>query len=566
MRPLAPLLILAFTACDRAADGVIVDDDAIDNEVTDTGSSELDDTADTGVSDTEPPEWEASYQSGTVVDVKSGRLSGTEEGDLRVFRGVPYAAPPVAGLRLRDPEPVAPWSGTLDASTFGPACPQRSVGVVDWLSQVDETDEDCLTLNVWAHDDGTAKPVMVWLHGGAFFYGAGSQNMYDGAAIASDDVVVVTINYRLGALGFLAHPELGANIGNNGTGNFGLKDQVMALQWVHDNIAALGGDPNNVTVFGESAGGISTCILATTPAAAPLIDKVIGQSQVGCHQLATATEPGAVGGAPAKAYSEELVDTLGCADATDMLACLQAVPVDNYLDAVQVTDLLTDMNTPFPFPWVDGSFVPQQPGEAYASGSTDVPMLLGTTQDEATLFLSTQAPITWLGVPSKFDTLTHDRDLTNEALESYPVWRFPLPRDAFLTFATDAMFSCPTQSLASSTAAGEPVYLYEFQDKSLTTAALGSHHAIELPYLFNTFAAMGMFPTPSNKSLGAAMRGAWTSFARTGTPQIDGGWPAYQDGGEILVLDDSWGLIHAEDHRNGRCDALATSGIGLSTP
>ena len=563
MRPLAPLLILAFTACDRVADGEIIDD-STDSERTDTGSNDLDDINDTGSTGTEEPEWQASYQSGTVVDVSSGKLSGVEEGDLRVFRGVPYAAPPVAGLRLRDPEPVAPWSGTLDASTFGPACPQRTVGVVDWLSQVDETDEDCLTLNIWAHDDGTAKPVMVWLHGGAFFYGAGSQDMYDGASIASDDVVVVTVNYRLGALGFLAHPELGANIGN--AGNFGLKDQVMALQWVHDNIAALGGDPNNVTLFGESAGGISSCILATTPAAAPLIDKVIGQSPVGCHKLATATEPGAVGGAPARAYSEDFVADLGCSDAADTLACLQAVPVDSFLDAVAVTDLLTDMDTPFPFPWMDGSFLPQQPGEAYASGATDVPMLLGTTADEATLFLSTQAPLTWLGVPSKFDTLTRDRDLTNEALGTYPVWKFPMPRDAFLTFATDAMFSCPTQSLAASTSGGAPVYLYEFQDKSLTTVALGSHHAIELPYLFNTFAAMGMFPTPSNQELGAAMRGAWTSFARTGAPEIDGGWPAYQAGGEVLVLDDSWGLIGDEDHRNGRCDELTAMGIGLSVP
>jgi para-nitrobenzyl esterase len=499
------------------------------------------------------PEWEATYQSGTQVEVETGLLSGSAEGDLRVFKGIPYAAPPVAGLRLRDPEPPLPWTGIRDASAFGPVCPQKTVDLIDSLSQVDHSSEDCLTLNIWAHDDGTAKPVMVWIHGGAFFYGAGSQDLYDGAALAREDVVVVTLNYRLGALGYLAHPGIG--------GNFGLKDQVRALEWVRDNIAAFGGDPDNVTVFGESAGGISTCALVATPAAEGLIDKAILQSAVGCHLFPTATAPGALGTTAPEDYGAEIVQELGCSGASDTLECLQAVPVDAFVDVVAATGLLTDMNAPFPMPYVDGDFLPEQPALAIASGDVDLPMILGTTEDEATMFLTTQAPLTWFGMDDELEAVLPDPTQTDAVLDLYPLWQFPLVQDAFLTFATDWMFSCPNREVAASTSDGAPVWLYEFQDIALPTALLGSHHALELPYLFDTFGALAILPSPSDRALGDAMRGAWASFARDGVPQIEGGWAPFEPGGEILRLDDDWSPMSDHDFRDGRCDALVDLGV-----
>lgn len=511
-----------------------------------------------------PPPYEATFQPGTQVETGSGALAGVEEGDLRVFRGVPFAQPPVGALRLRDPQPVQPWQGTLDASELGPACPQRSIEMVDQLSGVGETDEDCLTLNIWADDDPTPKPVMVWIHGGAFFYGAGSQPFYDGTALAEEGVVVVTLNYRLGALGFLAHEDLGDQVGNAGAGNFGLKDQVMALEWVRENIATFGGDPDNVTVFGESAGGISTCILGTTPAADGLMHKSILQSAVGCHHLATATQPGSIGGLDTPLdYGADMAEAVGCGDASDTLACLQSVPVGDFLDLVSATQLVTDsMEARFPAPWVDGTFVPEQPSAVYASGSVDRPMIIGTTADEATMFLSTRAPLTWFGVDDEMHAFLGDADLVDGALDIYDIWRFPLPQDAYLTFATDVMFSCPSRALAEAASDGEPTFLYEFQDVQLTTAALGSHHALEIPYVFDTFGAMAMFPTPSERQLAQRMRQAWTSFAASGTPTIEGGWTPYATDGSFMVFDDAISLSLETEYRGGRCDELADLGLG----
>ncbi len=503
----------------------------------------------------------ATYQSGTVIELSTGAVAGREEGGLRVFRGIPYAAPPVGSLRLRDPQPVAPWQGVLEAAEFGPACPQSTVSVVDWLSQTDDTDEDCLTLNVWAHDDGTAKPVMVWLHGGAFFYGAGSQDLYDATAMALEDVVVVSVNYRLGALGFLAHPDLGAQVGNDNPGNYGLKDQVAALQWVQEHIAAFGGDPDNVTVFGESAGAISTCILATLPATDGLMHKAIGQSIVGCHALPTATTAGAIGGVPPIEQARDAVAELGCEGAADLLACLQDAPVDDFVGLVNATDLLTGgASASFPMPYIDGSFVPEAPQDVYARGEADIPMIVGTNQDESTMFLALSAPLTWFDVDEAVTDVLGTDAYTDDVLELYTLWDYPFPQDAYLTFATDALFSCPNLALADAQSSGAPVYLYEFQEHSLTTLALGSHHALELPYVFGTYSSLGiLFPTASDLALGDAMRGAWADFAHDSDP----GWPAWQAGGEWMRFDDRWGTMPEAAFRDGRCDGLADAGLGL---
>lgn len=558
-------ILLVLSACSNSSEAPSaafvpsLDDDA--TEPTSDGTSPTD-TGD--ATRTEPEGPGATFQPGTVVELDEGVVEGVQEGDLRVFRGIPYAAPPVGSLRLRDPQPVQPWSGVLQAADFGPACPQSTVAVLDWLSQTDVTSEDCLTLNVWAPDDGVeGKPVMVWLHGGAFFYGAGSQDMYDGTAFAEQDVVIVSVNYRLGALGFLAHPELGAQVGNDNPGNFGLKDQIAALEWVQRNIAAFGGDPDNVTLFGESAGAISTCILATLPQTEGLMHKAIGQSIVGCHAIPTATEGGAIGGKAPLDQAVEIVADLGCEGSSDLLTCLQSVPADRFVDQVNAAGLLSDPQSSFPMPYIDGSFIPEAPAEVYLRGEADIPMIVGTNQDEATMFMMLSAPLTWFDVDDAVDELLMTDAYTEEVLELYTVWDYPLPADAFLTFASDAMFSCPNRALADAQSPGAPVYLYEFQEQSLTTLALGSHHALELPYVFDTFASMGiLWPSESDVALGDAMRTAWVDFARSGDPQING-WHAWEPGGSWMRFDDQWSAMRASSFRDGRCDDLAEVGLGL---
>ncbi|MCA9494665.1 MAG: carboxylesterase family protein, partial [Myxococcales bacterium] len=463
----------------------------------------------------------------TAVQAPTGPVVGTTDGAVRAFLGIPYAEPPVGALRFRPPVPASPWAAPLDARSYGRQCPQIGGGAAIG-------DEDCLVLNVWSPEGAVDRPVMVFVHGGSFTSGSGSVDTYEGTNLAANgDAVIVTINYRLGALGFLVTDALEAESSDGRVGNVGIQDQVMALEWVRENIAAFGGDPDNVTVFGESAGGISTCILATIPAAEDVMDKAILESAAGCHHLGSVDGPGAVGGNAAPLdYGADMVDALGCTDAPDLLDCLQAAPVEDFLDLVTATSLLSDaMNARFPAPWVDGTFVPEQPGARFASGDVDLPMIVGTTADEATMFLGTQAPLTWFGVDDQVEAFVGPGPLVDAVLDIYDFWTFPLPRDAYLGFATDVMFSCPSRAIADATSEGAPTYLYEFRDVQLTTAVLGAHHALEIPYLFDTFGSMAMLPTPSERALGADMRRAWTRFAATGSPEVDGGWAPYTDGG-----------------------------------
>lgn len=210
----------------------------------------------------------------------SGPINGVQEGGVWVYKGIPYAAPPVGELRWKEPQPAEPWKEVRPCTEFGPACPQPSSDDQGGFMAVGETSEDCLYLNVWspAETPGERLPVMVWIHGGAFRTGAGSQAVYDGVNLAEKDVVVVTINYRLGPLGFFAHPLLTEESPNGSSGNYGLLDQVAALEWVERNIASFGGDPDNVTVFGESAGAMSICDLMASPLAEGLFDRAIVQS------------------------------------------------------------------------------------------------------------------------------------------------------------------------------------------------------------------------------------------------------------------------------------------------
>lgn len=497
------------------------------------------------------------FQPGLEVQIDSGLLRGTLEGDLRVFKGVPFAAPPVGALRLHDPQPPVPWPGVRDATAFGAACPQENLLVRQ------PKNEDCLFLNLWASEDPTPRPVMVWLHGGGFLVGAGSEPMYDGSRLArSGDVLVVTLNYRLGPLGFLAIDGLSEGTHDVGVGNYGIKDQVAALEWVRRNIAAFGGDPNNVTLFGESAGGISVCALLGAPSADGLYHRAIIQSGVGCHAFPEARKPTSWN-RPALENGRELLRRVGCGEAPHPRRCLDEAPVEDFVDAVSVMDLFKagpEDQILLAAPYVDGQFIPEQPMARLARGEADVPTIIGTNQDESTLFyLGTRIP-TRRAFRRQVKALSRDRIPVEALLPIYPARVFPRARKAFLALLTDLSFSCPQLELAEAAFEGAPVFLYELQRRAWPTSLFGAHHGLDLPYVFGNFEVMHLRSNKKNRGLSREMQEAWTRFARFGAPED---WPAYHPGGVLKIWDTVPGTMSQADFRGGRCEALENIGLVL---
>ena len=328
----------------------------------------------------------------TTAATGTGDVRGRIEKGIRVFRGIPYAAPAGGDHRWREPQPVVPWDGVRDCAEFGPICPQAEIPGVKSPASSMLQDEDCLNLNVWTPAEspaeaGTGLPVMVWIHGGAFQRGLGSAPMYCGKHLAERGVVLVTINYRLGPLGFLAHPLLTRESSRGCSGNYGLLDQIAALDWVRRNIASFGGDPGRVTIFGESAGAMSVCDLMVSPLAAGLFARAISQSAPfldrGLLMHATRSM------AEAEAIGEEYVAEVGCDGAPDVLRTLRAKPVGDLVTlALETQPGLFFEDTKF-VPVVDGWVIPDEPGALFARGGIhDVPLLVGSNSDEGNLFTS----------------------------------------------------------------------------------------------------------------------------------------------------------------------------------
>jgi para-nitrobenzyl esterase len=482
----------------------------------------------------------ASVRSAPVVRAPAGAVRGAREGDLSVFRGIPFAKVPVGDLRFRAPEPVVPWSGERRATTFGAACAQLVLptgGVFPDTIGPMARQEDCLTLNIWSPDLGAASlPTMVWLHGGAFTSGSAAAPMYDGGALAAEGVVVVTVNYRLHALGWLYVDDPSA-----GTSNAGLLDQIAALEWVRDNIAAFGGDPDNVTVFGESAGAMSTATLLAAPAARGLFRRAICQSGAGAHSISSEV---------ARRGAERLCELLEM-PAGDV-AGLRRVPVDALVTAafrvayVEAGDLLADQD-----PWrrmiwapvVDGVVLPDDVESAVAAGSArDVDLLLGANADEYNLFI-------W-GVaehlrPTRLEIGGYwpDAATATSAREVYAGNR-PGASDEqlFAAVAGDASFWLPAIRLAEAqAAAGGAIRMYSFDWVSpVQQGQLGACHALEVPFVFGTLDCPGLLGDNPPAELSAKIRSAWARFARTGDP--GGGalphWPHYEtEHRQVMQLD-----------------------------
>lgn len=462
-------------------------------------------------------------QNNPVVSAPAGDVRGASVGDLNVFKGIPYAQPPIGAGRWKPPVSMSPWNGVRDAQQFGAACVQpkpRAESI--YADELPTMSEDCLFLNIWTPRDARKLPVFVWIHGGALTSGASSLSMYDGSKVAGCGVVFVSINYRLGILGYLAHPQLSGESPEGISGNYGLLDQIAALRWIKQNIASFGGDPENVTIAGESAGALSVMHLMTAPAARGLFAKAIVQSGY-MISLSELKRP-SLGQESAEDIGARLAKAIGAAD----LATLRSMDAAKMCDAAARTGY-------FPMNNVDGRILPRQIVDAFDRGEqAEVPILAGFNAGEI-------RSLRVLAPPVPKDAATYESairarygDLTDRFLKLYPSATL---EKSILATTRDALYGWTAEKLVQSqTAVGQEGYLYLFDHgyPSADTAGLHAFHASEIPYVFGTWdrtpTRWPKIPaTPVEQSLSEAMLDYWTSFARAALPRASKqpDWPAY---------------------------------------
>lgn len=487
---------------------------------------------------------------GEPIQLDSGAVRGLVigEGDeLHLYRGIPYAAPPVGELRWRPPQPPAAWSGVRECYQFGPAAPQKPspmLATFPGMALGAATREDCLYLNVWAPADrgDDPLPVMVWIHGGGYVMGAASQPLYDAADLARRGVVVVSINYRLGPLGFLAHPQLSAESEQHSSGNYGLLDQIEALRWVQRNIKAFGGDPERVTIFGESAGGGSVFALLVSPLAKGLFHRAIAESGPTLNYVHLTKSH--YGFSPAEVQGVEFATSCGAAEGQGQIAALRALSPDELLKHTagmeesrefSIRDNLLRMA-----PIVDGWVIPDDPMTILAAGQqNDVPLIVGANRDEGTMFtLLAKLPkdvATW---ESLLDA--NLGPVAGKIRELYPVASTGDLRKAVTDLIGDFIFVAPARFVARSMRnTSSPAYLYHFAHPPAgpTGKMLGAHHAAEIAYVMdNLELASGV--TDVDLELRDTLVGYWVQFAASGNPNRAGlpEWPAYERASDCSLL------------------------------
>jgi para-nitrobenzyl esterase len=488
----------------------------------------LDDTApvDTGDTALEGGDCTADLApEASVVHTTAGAFRGAPGDAVTAWKGIPFAEPPTGDLRFRPPEPRACQQGLVDALDFGPVCPQR-----DYDSGAVSGQEDCLHLNIWAPEGAAGDtPVLFFVHGGGNVEGSSSAEdggiyYYDGAALAARfNAVVVTTNYRLGALGFLAHPAIEAVDGANG--NWGLQDQQLAMTWVRDNIGGFGGDPARVLLFGESAGALDTCAHLASPTSHGLFSAALMQSG-GCVAIDEAT---------AVATGEAHAVTVGCDDAEDVAACLRALPVETLAELSE--NPISEAGAPNVrgfAPVVDGVTLTGVPEDVLADGGgADVPLVVGSNSDETSQWTGNLTEEQYLALIEAYMGRAAD-----SVLALYPLDAFDSPREAWIAITTDVSFTCPARRIAVAAASANtaPVYRYFFSKPPTgpSGAAYGAWHGLELTYVFqhidDVVEATGYNAEPADYALEAGFGGAWRALAANGSPdaaELGVTWPTY---------------------------------------
>lgn len=489
-----------------------------------------------------------------VAPTARGLVRGKRVDSTIAFLGIPFAMPPVGSLRFAPPVEHACWGDIKPATSFGPSCPQKNL-----LTGRVDGDEDCLTLNIWTPklDPAAKLPVIVFIYGGANVLGGSYEpilsNLYDGRALATrEQAIVVTPNYRIGALGFFADSALDAESPNGVSGNQGTLDQIAALKWVQANIAAFGGDPTRVMVFGESAGAINTCTLVASPLAAGLFSRALIESG-GC---------GAHSQTGQKATSHALAEKLGCT--SDVANCLRSLTAAQLVGATDsFAETLKDFTKLKPseglvgaLPWsssVDGYVLKDFPLKVIAAGQHNkVPLVVGSNANEGAIFAPAD---TILCSQYKSDVKALFGANADRVLAEYPCL-FWQPRQAEIDVVTDFMFTCTARHTARAAATSGAVFRYFFTHGASygLEGPLGAYHSAELAYVFKTFGAKAYLPTPGEQRLSDNIEDYWGSLAAAGTPVTGAlGWPVYtQPTEQVLYLDTT--LSAAKDARPTKCD------------
>ena len=497
----------------------------------------------------------------TIVTTQSGQVQGVIDGDMIVFRGIPYAAPPTGNLRWKPPAAVASWQGIRSASSFGNKCPQLDA------NSNPIGDEDCLTLNVFISDPPpkTKQPVMVFIHGGGNTGGDEEELPLSLPLLAGDGVVVVTIEYRLGLLGFLAHPLLTAE-GGGSSGNYGLMDQIAALGWIKKNISAFGGDPTRVMLFGESAGAIDVEPLLVSPMAQGLFARAGMESQ--------GLETGDVLSLDASAaFYAPSITPLGCDNSADVLACLRAVPATTLVTALQIPPIAGTTAGPISPPLtLEPNVIPIDPFLALQGNGSPVPLLIGSNATEMTVFFSDlTSSLSELQYVVKLDALFQPLgpDVPSKVIALYPSSDYnSMPNVALAHVRSDYYLTCKSRKVALAVAGAQrpAVWRYFFthtlENPASSLNGLGAFHFEEVPFVFGNFQnifGVDYAPTSAELQLSSAMMGYWTRFAATGDPNGAGAvqWLPYDNTNEnVLQLDDTIETISG--YHKDQCDYFDT--------
>lgn len=475
----------------------------------------------------------------TIVESVYGKLKGQKKGNVTVWKGIPYAKPPVGDRRFRAPEPPAPWEEVREADLFGPAAMQTSNGVMEFLgNQIENTSEDCLYLNVWSPAaDNRRRPVMVWIHGGAFAAGTGNSQTYDGRSFAAEgDVVVVTFNYRLGALGFLHLGGIGGD-DFSGSCNCGILDQIAALQWVQDNIEKFGGDPNRVTVFGESAGAMSIGVLMAVPKAKGLFHQAIMQSGAAANVLSSSI---------AEKFSSRLLAALNIGHGE--VDKIRHIPAQQLVDTAALLPAMSLV------PVVEGDLLPVHPEQAIAEGAAaEIPVLIGTNKDEYRLFSFFDSR--WKDSGQEEISAIFEQAFGLHWLEisQHLIDAEKLNQNIYDKLMTMNLFTFPALKLAElQVKQSAPVWMYRFDwETPAFDGELKACHGLELPFIWNNLSRAGTERLTGNlkerKKLAEEMHHSWIRFAQSGNPNTSklSEWDAYNlENRPVMIFNHENVLVH----------------------